>query len=39
VKVLRPGVRREIERDLEVFYALARLAQRYWPESRRVRPL
>jgi ubiquinone biosynthesis protein len=39
VKVLRPGVRREIERDLEVFYALARLAQKYWPESRRVRPL
>ena len=39
VKVLRPGVRAQIERDLELFYALARLAQRYWPESRRVRPL
>jgi ubiquinone biosynthesis protein len=39
VKVLRPGVRVQIERDLELFYALARLAQRYWPESRRVRPL
>ena len=39
VKVLRPGVRAQIERDLELFYALAHLAQRYWPESRRVRPL
>jgi ubiquinone biosynthesis protein len=39
VKVLRPGVRAQIERDLELFYALARLAQKYWPESRRVRPL
>ncbi len=39
VKVLRPNVRAQIERDLELFYALARLAQKYWPESRRVRPL
>jgi ubiquinone biosynthesis protein len=39
VKVLRPGVRALIERDLELFYALARLAHKYWPESRRVRPL
>ena len=39
VKVLRPGVRAQIEGDLELFYALARLAQKYWPESRRVRPL
>jgi len=39
VKVLRPGVRGLIERDLELFYALARLAHKYWPESRRVRPL
>ncbi len=39
VKVLRPNVRAQIERDLELFYALAHLAQKYWPESRRVRPL
>ena len=38
VKVLRPGVRREIQRDLEVMYALAGLAERYWHESRRLRP-
>ncbi|MEJ0006104.1 MAG: AarF/UbiB family protein [Steroidobacteraceae bacterium] len=39
VKVLRPNMRTQIERDLALFYALARLAQKYWPESRRVRPL
>jgi ubiquinone biosynthesis protein len=39
VKVLRPGMRLTIERDLEVLYALAALAQRYWGEARRLRPL
>jgi ubiquinone biosynthesis protein len=39
VKVLRPGMREVIERDLEVLYTLARLAQKYWRESRRLRPI
>jgi len=39
VKVLRPGMSKVIKRDLEVLYALAGLAQRYWSESRRLRPL
>jgi ubiquinone biosynthesis protein len=39
VKVLRPQMRLRIERDLEVLYALARLAQAYWSEARRLRPL
>jgi ubiquinone biosynthesis protein len=38
VKVLRPGMRLVIERDLEVLHALADLAQRYWSEGRRLRP-
>jgi len=38
VKVLRPGMRAVIERDLEVLHALAELAQRYWREGRRLRP-
>ena len=38
VKVLRPGMRERIERDLEVLYTLAELGQRYWPEARRLRP-
>ena len=39
VKVLRPDMRESIERDLEVLYALAGLAQKYWREGRRLRPL
>ena len=38
VKVLRPGVRAQIRRDLEVLYAMAELADRYWGEVRRFRP-
>jgi ubiquinone biosynthesis protein len=39
VKVLRPGMARVIRRDLEVLYALAALAHRYWPDARRLRPV
>jgi len=39
VKVLRPGMRAVIARDIEVLYALAELAHRYWPEARRLRPI
>ncbi|HYM27656.1 MAG TPA: ubiquinone biosynthesis regulatory protein kinase UbiB [Steroidobacteraceae bacterium] len=38
VKVLRPGMHAQIERDLEVLHALAALASRYWSEGRRLRP-
>jgi ubiquinone biosynthesis protein len=38
VKVLRPGMREVIGRDLEVLHALAALAERYWSDSRRFRP-
>jgi ubiquinone biosynthesis protein len=39
VKILRPGMRNLIERDLEVLEALAYLANAYWEEARRVRPV
>jgi ubiquinone biosynthesis protein len=39
VKLLRPGVEQQIDRDLEVLYAIARLAQRYWKDARRLRPV
>ena len=39
VKVLRPGMREMIERDLEVLYALADLEQRYWADARRLSPV
>ncbi len=38
VKVLRPGMRKVIGRDIEVLHALAALAERYWADSRRFRP-
>ena len=34
VKVVRPGIRALIERDIEVLYALAQLANRYWSDAR-----
>jgi len=39
VKILRPGVEAQIRQDLNVLHALARLAQRHWPEARRLRPV
>jgi len=39
VKLLRPGVREQIERDLDVLFAIAGLADRYWENSKRLRPL
>ena len=39
VKVVRPGIRPLIERDIEVLYALAELAQRYYPDAHRLRPV
>jgi ubiquinone biosynthesis protein len=39
VKILRPRVREQVEQDLEVLYAIARLAERWWKESRRLRPV
>ena len=39
VKVLRPQVDRVIQRDVDVLQAMAALAQRYWVESRRFRPM
>jgi ubiquinone biosynthesis protein len=38
VKVVRPGIARTIRRDIELLYTLAGLAERYWPEARRLRP-
>jgi ubiquinone biosynthesis protein len=39
VKILRPDMREIIERDLEVLQALAMLADRYWTDARRLRPI
>src|SRR5215469_11046304 len=39
VKVLRPGVERQVRADLDVLYLVAGLAERYWRDGRRLRPL
>jgi ubiquinone biosynthesis protein len=39
VKVLRPGIEREIRRDVDLLYLIAGLANRYWKDGRRLRPL
>ena len=39
VKVLRPDIEPVIERDLKLIYTLAALADRYWSEAQRLRPL
>jgi ubiquinone biosynthesis protein len=39
VKVLRPGIDRTIRQDLALMYTLAELAERYWKEGRRLRPI
>jgi ubiquinone biosynthesis protein len=39
VKVLRPGMHEVIDLDLEVMDALAALANEYWEEARRLRPI
>ena len=39
VKVLRPGVLEQIERDLAVLRMIAGLADRYWEHGKRLKPL
>ena len=38
VKVVRPGIRRQLRRDLDLLYAIAQLAENYWEDGQRVRP-
>ncbi len=39
IKVVRPAIEKTIRRDVELLYIIANLAQRYWKEGRRLRPL
>jgi ubiquinone biosynthesis protein len=39
VKILRPGMREIIDLDLEVLDTLAQLADEYWGDARRLRPV
>ncbi len=39
IKVLRPNVREHIERDVNLLYTVASMAERYWQLGRRLHPL
>jgi ubiquinone biosynthesis protein len=39
VKVVRPAIEKTIRRDVELLHIIANLAQRYWKEGRRLRPV
>lgn len=38
VKVVRPGIRRLIRRDIDLLMAIAGLAEKYWESGSRIRP-
>jgi ubiquinone biosynthesis protein len=38
VKVVRPGIRRQIRRDIDLLMQVARLAEKYWEGGARVKP-
>lgn len=38
VKVVRPGIRRQLRRDIDLMLAIAGLAEKYWGNGQRVRP-
>lgn len=38
IKILRPNMRRIIEQDISIMYTIAKLADRYWPEGKRLKP-
>lgn len=39
VKVVRPDIIKTIKRDIALLYVLARLAEKYWADGRRLRPV
>jgi len=39
IKILRPKIEKQINRDIDLLYTLAGLAERYWPNGRRLHPV
>ena len=39
VKLLRPNVEDAVRQDVELLYTIAQLAETYWPDSRRLKPV
>ncbi len=39
VKIVRPGIERQIRKDIEVLMLLAKMADRYWADAKRIKPI
>ncbi len=39
VKIVRPGIEQKIRQDIEVLMMLAKMADRYWEEAPRIKPI
>ena len=39
VKIVRPGIEEQIHKDIEVLLLLARMAERYWDDASRIKPV
>ncbi|MCP4877689.1 MAG: ubiquinone biosynthesis regulatory protein kinase UbiB [Gammaproteobacteria bacterium] len=39
VKIVRPGIEHKIRQDIEVMLMLAKMADRYWDEAKRIKPI
>jgi len=39
VKIVRPGIEEQIRKDIEVLLWLAKLAERYWDDASRIKPV
>lgn len=39
VKVLRPGIEKTIRRDVDLLFTIARMAEKYWKDGRRLHPV
>jgi len=39
VKILRPEIEKRIRIDIGLLYEIAKLAERFWPEAKRLRPI
>lgn len=39
VKVLRPNIEKDIQSDIALLYEIARLAQKFWEDGKRLRPV
>ena len=39
VKIVRPGIEQQIRRDIDVLIMLAEMADRYWAEAKRIKPV